>query len=556
MINIVFYNTLLMGGIISILILCVFLVSPSLNKRYQPGWRLDVWKVFMAFLIIPAGFILRWLIGNEQAQSSVTASIKSSVTAVTTVPYEMASFQTIAENQQASIWERLIDAGPQWIPAIWSIGACLAAFYLIGVYLHFVRGIKKHSELIENVSIDQIQAVILLKHKRKKPLPVYQCTGISSPMIVGIFKSAIFIPKREYTTEDLKIIITHEVTHYLRNDLRYKALFIATLILHWYNPLIHLMVRTAGKDMEMCCDRDAIEGKDQKFKADYSDVIMEEIINHMQVKGMLFACMGSDKKTMEERFKNIFSSKKKKGKIYFLGALAILVAISAFAYANDHNVPNFESPEYQQLLEKTIADKAAARKVRLTEHKNVPYKDVDNFDELAALVADENGDYDIYEVYALAGMEPPEQVLQSDFDLSQFDSYFNTVNNCIEPHVLGNGERAIYSSDSGEPWKLKKGDIVKLHIYADVERFGSLTDKFGRKYSNRGVLRFGYLKDEECSNIKIFEIDDERQSEFTISEDGEKEIELEIPENGAYNFYLFCPGSLDIIIKWVSIDIK
>ncbi len=470
-------------------------------------------------------------------------------------PIESVGFQMLAENRSISIWEKIVDMGPQWIPILWGVGACLTALYLIGIYLHFIRAIRTNSEKVENDCLIQTQAELLSQHRGKKALLIYQCTAISSPMIVGIFKPAIFIPKRNYTTTDLEIIITHELTHYLRNDLLYKALFIGALILHWYNPFIHIMTRAAGKDMEMCCDRDAIEGKGQKFRAEYSDVIMGEIVNHMQVKGMLFACMGGDRKVMEARFKNIFSHEKRKGKFYFLIALIILLVASAFAYASDQGVPNFESPEYQQLLEKTIADKAAARKAWLTEHKNVPFKELDNFDELASQVMDENGDYDIYEVYALVGMEPPEQELL-DFDLSQFDSYFNAVNNCIEPHVLGNGERAIYSSDSGVPWKLKKGDTVKLHIYADVERFGPKTNEFGREYSNRGVLRFGYLKDEECRNIKIFEIDDERQTEFTFSEDGEKEIKFEIPENGEYNFYLFCPGSLDIIIKWVSIDIN
>ncbi|MDR1135837.1 MAG: hypothetical protein LBL49_06620 [Clostridiales Family XIII bacterium] len=56
-----FYNTLLTGGIISVLILCVFLVSPTFSKRYQAAWRFNIWKLFTLFLIIPAGLILRFV---------------------------------------------------------------------------------------------------------------------------------------------------------------------------------------------------------------------------------------------------------------------------------------------------------------------------------------------------------------------------------------------------------------------------------------------------------------------------------------------------------------
>lgn len=546
MINILFYNTLLTGGIISLLIVLVLLTSPALNKRYQVTWRFNVWKAFTVFLIIPIGFILRFVISSEKAQSSIT-SIKNSVVAAP-VSSGAVNFQMIAENQHISIWTKLVSTGPQWIPVIWSVGACVVMIYLICVYIHFSNNIRKNSKRIQSKHIDQIQTEFLATHKEKKPLSVYQSDKIPSPMIVGIFKPAIFIPKTDYTVLDLQIILTHELTHYLRNDLLHKGLFIVALILHWYNPFVHMMTKAAGKDLEMCCDQDSIKGKDKTFKSDYSDVIMSEIINQKQIKGALFACMGGDKKTMEERFKNIFNRKKRKGGIVFLGALAVVVAFSIFAYANDHDVPDFTNAQYQQLLEKTIVDKADADKARSEEKKDMiyyqPYKELENFDELAESVMDENGNYDIYEVYALVGMEPPPQELPPPFDVSEFESNFTAVNNCIEPHILGNGEWAIYSTESGKQWELKKGDMVKLHLFADINRFGSDYDEFGHKIAARGVLKFGYIKGDERIEIQEFKIEDEKQ------------IEFEIQKEGKYNFYLFCPGSQQIIIKWVSIDIK
>ncbi len=550
MINILFYNTLLTGGIISALILLILIVSPRLNKRYQVTWRFNVWKVFSVFLIIPIGFILRSTINSEKAQSSI-ASIKNNVVTMSPspIPADGITFQTITENQNVSLWTKLVTIGPHWFSIIWIVGICVVTIYLISIYIHFTRNLKKNSKQIQNNYIDKMQSEILSKHKAKKILPIHQCSIILFPMIVGVYKPAIFIPKRDYTSSDLQIILTHELTHYLRKDLFYKGLFIVALILHWYNPFIHMMTKVAGRDLEMCCDQDSIKGKGSSFKSEYSDVIMNEIINQRQIKGAMFACMGSDKKTMEERFKNIFKLKKRKGKILFLGALAIVVVFSIFAYANDQDIPDFTSTEYEQLLQKTIADKEASRKAKREEKKQMiyyqPFKRPDNFDELAESVMDENGNYDIYEVYALVGMEPPPQEFPPPFDVSEFESNFTAVNNCIEPHILGNGERAIYSTDSGEPWKLKKGERAKLHVFADINRLGAVDVEplNGRKISCKGVLYFGYIKDGEYIDIEECKIDDEKQLEF------------EIPEDGEYNFYLFCPGSLDIIVQWVSIDI-
>nr|WP_164914383.1 M56 family metallopeptidase [Aminipila luticellarii] len=547
MIDTLFYNTVLTGGIIAVLILFVFLISPALNRRYHAAWRFNVWKVFALFLIIPVGLILRLVVSSERIQSGVTVIKNNAVTPAVPISTEPVSFQMIAENHQVSIWSKLIDVGPQWIPIIWIMGVCIVAVYLLGVYLHFIHTIKNSSRSIQSENTDQIQAEILSRNKRKSPLSMYQCPKIVSPMIAGIIRPAIFIPERDYSEADLKIILTHELTHYMRNDLKFKGMFIFALILHWYNPVVYMMTKAADKDMELCCDQDVIKAKNQKFKADYSEVIMREIISRRQIKGALFACMGSDKKSMEERFKNIFSINKRKGKICFLLALILVTTVSGFVYASDKDTPDFHSQQYKKLLEKIVADKEVDRKAHLVESKskNVPYKDIDNFEELAARVMDKDGNYDIYEVYALAGMEPPEQVLP-DFDLSQFESYFAEVNSCIQPHILGNGERAIYSTNSGEPWKLKKGDIVKLHIFVDIDRLGPERNIDGKKYANRGIMFFGYIKDDERVDIQNLD--------FTINE--EKQIELEIPEDGEYNFYLFCPGSLDIIVKWISIDIK
>ena len=536
------------------MILCVFMISPIMNKRYHAAWRFNFWKVFTLFLIIPVGLILRLVISSEKAQASVTA-IKNHAAAVATVPVsaEPVSFQMIADNQHASIWTKLIETGPQWIPIIWIIGVCVVAIYLVSVYLHFTHTMKKNSKLIQSEYMNKFQVEILSRHKGKKPLPIYEYSRIASPMIAGIIRPAIFIPKRDYTMGDLQIILTHELTHYLRNDLKFKGMFILALILHWYNPFVYMMTKVADKDMELCCDRDAIKEKDQKFRSAYSDVIMGEIISRrQQTKGALFACMGSDKKTMEERLKNIFSSKKKKGGICFLAALILAVAISGFAYASDYNVTDFDSnPELQKLIDEAILTRQANTKAAFAEEAmqgtDREHMDIPNFDELVKQVEDEEGNFDLLDVYKLAGVEPPDY--DSELDLKSYESYYNLISNYIEPHILGNGERAVYSTATGKPWELKKGDIVKIHIFADIDRLDPDDYVYmnGQKFKKiKGYLTLGYIN-------KYDKYVDVRQK-FKINE--EEQIEFEIPENGTYNFYLFCPSSSDIIIKLVSIDIK
>lgn len=551
MISLLFYNTLLIGGIISALVLVVLLLSPVLNKRYQASWRLNIWKVFMTFLIIPVGPILRFLLNKQEVKENI-ATIKDSV-AKEAIPIstEPVTFQMLIESRPLSIWAKLIDMGPQWLPIIWITGSCIVTIYLISVYIHFTRNIKRNSEPVINDSIDDVQNKVLSAHRRTRPIPVYQCSKIPSPMIVGILKPAIFIPQRDYGTTNLQIILTHELTHYLRNDLLYKALFIMALILHWYNPFVHKMIKLAGNDMEICCDLDAIKGKNKEFRSNYSDMLMGEIIRRRQSKAALFACMGGDKKIMEERFRSIFSNNTRRGRICFLSALTLVIIISGFAYASDYDAANFDgSLEHQKLIDEAILSRQAKLQAGFAKNRQEPdreHRDIPNFDELARMVEDEDGNLDLLEVYKLAGVEPPD--FAAELDPKKYESYYNLTNGYIEPHVLGNGLRAVYSETGGEPWKLKKGDIVEVCISADIDRLEPEDYVYlnGKRYTKvKGYLTWGYIdKNDEYIDVRQkFKIDEQEQ------------IEFKIPENGEYNFYLFCPSSSDIVIKWVSIKIK
>jgi hypothetical protein len=374
-------------------------------------------------------------------------------------------------------------------------------------------------------------------------------------MIAGIIRPSIFLPPRDYTKTDLQIILTHELTHYLRSDLKLKGMFILALILHWYNPFVHMMLKAADRDMELCCDRDAINKNDQKFKSDYSDVIMREIISRRRINGTLFACMGSDKKTMEARFKNIFSRKKRKGGICFLSALVLVVAVSGFAYASDYNVIDFDSnPAFQKLIDEAILARQAvmnAKSAQIAEQSRLKTDPehllIPNIEELIELVRDEEGNYDMLDVYNLAGVEPPDLALELEEIVKAHTSYYNLTNNYIEPHILGNGDWAVYRTASGKPWELKKGDTVNIHISADTDRLdpGDYVYMHGQKFrKKKGYLTFGYINSYgESVDVKW---------EFKINK--EEQIEFKIPEDGEYNFYLFYPSTSTVIIKWVSID--
>ena len=95
-----------------------------------------------------------------------------------------------------------------------------------------------------------------------KPFKVRICRKIISPMITGLFRPTLLLPHEEYANTDLTVILHHELVHYRRNDLWFKLLLIFANALHWFNPLIYIMVREANKDIEISCDEEVLKGAD------------------------------------------------------------------------------------------------------------------------------------------------------------------------------------------------------------------------------------------------------------------------------------------------------
>lgn len=108
----------------------------------------------------------------------------------------------------------------------------------------------------------------------------------------------------------------------------------------------------------------------------------------------------------------------------------------------------------------------------------------------------------------------------------------------IKPHVLGHAEVAIYSNENGEPWKLKKGDKLKFHVYVDTEY-----------YKHVGQLYFGALKPGE--SFLVDHLDTENGGDSVKSE---KSFEYVASEAGEYHFYLFRGSTEPIVVKWIAVD--
>lgn len=79
---------------------------------------------------------------------------------------------------------------------------------------------------------------------------------ISGPLAYGLVRPVILLPRGMDRGDETALahVLTHEYEHIRHLDGLTKLVLAAALCVHWWNPAVWLMVRLAGRDLELACD--------------------------------------------------------------------------------------------------------------------------------------------------------------------------------------------------------------------------------------------------------------------------------------------------------------
>ncbi len=97
-------------------------------------------------------------------------------------------------------------------------------------------------------------------------IPVRRCEDISAPLVYGFFRPVILLPvdfpKKDSPQYDQ--VLCHEMTHIRSGDLWYKLGMLIVTCIHWFNPMVWLMLYLSTQDLELRCDARVIRKLGQK----------------------------------------------------------------------------------------------------------------------------------------------------------------------------------------------------------------------------------------------------------------------------------------------------
>ena len=88
-------------------------------------------------------------------------------------------------------------------------------------------------------------------------------------MLTGIFNPAVLLPSVDEDAETLRMIFMHELTHYRQKDILVKFSGVLVNIVHWFNPLVYLLI----KKINIFCEYSADEKVAGEMENEITDLI-------------------------------------------------------------------------------------------------------------------------------------------------------------------------------------------------------------------------------------------------------------------------------------------
>ena len=90
--------------------------------------------------------------------------------------------------------------------------------------------------------------------------------AVSTPIVYGFFRPVILLPvdfpKKD--SPEYEQILFHELTHVRSGDLWYKLFMLLITCVHWFNPLVWIMLSLSTQDLEIRCDARVIRKLGEK----------------------------------------------------------------------------------------------------------------------------------------------------------------------------------------------------------------------------------------------------------------------------------------------------
>lgn len=207
--------------------------------------------------------------------------------------------------------------------AVWAVGAVGVMVWKIGSHLAFRRRILKNAVPVTDRQTLHVWEIELERAWiRKCKWKLVRSDAVTTPLSIGLYNrtTRIVLPMREYTQEELSLVLRHEIIHISRGDPASKFFLTFCTAMCWFNPLMWAAMRKSADDFELSCDESVLLDEPQPVRRQYAELLLQTAGDERGFTTCLSATAGA----LRYRLKAVMKPEKKR-------TGAILIGLTLFA---------------------------------------------------------------------------------------------------------------------------------------------------------------------------------------------------------------------------------
>lgn len=323
----------------SLAILAMLVLKPLWRERYRAKTRCWLWLALAAFLLLPVDFSVKNAPVQAAPPKDYTLFVGTDKTAIQSTDNLFGDMAEKSGQSPAAVRDTIIQrpvTNPEqkttrYIPVttilFYGYLAGAAAFLLYqGVsYALFRRTVRRWKRDVSRADY----AAMLSDTARDLGVSAPEmivCEAISTPAVTGLLRPRLLLPHERYDVQELRYILRHELCHLKRRDMLLKLVLLAANAMHWFNPVVYLMLRQADEDIELACDSAATDGLELPERAAYSRTLLAAVQSSVRALPAT-TCFGGTVERLKRRITNVLGAQKKRG----LGVVALVLALTLTA---------------------------------------------------------------------------------------------------------------------------------------------------------------------------------------------------------------------------------
>lgn len=245
----------------ALLALALLLIASFLKRMISPRLLCWAWAILLLRLALPFSLPFSGSIFNAHESLQPSTWTEAIRRGVVNAGIGETILPTLRDEDEIVIATR--------IPISWE--TALMVFWLLGVLVMAGRLLKNIVQLKhffrKAERCDSGPLYELFKDTKYRigiyaNVPLMISDDVKTPGIAGVFNPRIIVPRKcaeRLSEHELRCVFMHELTHYRRGDLFLHHALLLLCYIHWYNPLVWLVLKQFKDEMEKACDLEVVD---------------------------------------------------------------------------------------------------------------------------------------------------------------------------------------------------------------------------------------------------------------------------------------------------------